>query len=63
MKYSLEKCEHDMRQFFPNETGFSFTNVKYMKQWYSFYFERIKKGQRVVGQLEMPKAFGKIPWG
>ena len=72
----------DMRQSFPNETGFSFTNVKYMKQWYSFYFERIKigqrvigqiakksasknagKSQRVVGQLEMPKAFGKIPWG
>ena len=41
----------DMRQSFPNETGFSFTNVKYMKQWYSFYFERIKKGQRVIGQI------------
>ena len=37
--------------------------MKYMKQWYSFYFERIKNGQRVIGQLEMPKAFGKIPWG
>ena len=53
----------DMRHSFPNETGFSFTNVKYMKQWYLFYFERNKKGQRAVGQLEMPKAFGKIPWG
>lgn len=27
------------------------------------YFDRIKKGQRAVGQLEMPKIFGKVPWG
>ena len=26
----------DMRQAFPDEKGFSHTNVKYMKQWYSF---------------------------
>lgn len=66
----------DMRQAFPNETGFSFTNVKYMKQWYSFYSERVEKGQRLigqidekeksqrlVGQLEMPELFGRVPWG
>lgn len=65
----------DMRQAFPNETGFSYTNVKYMKQWYSFYV-RVEKGQRliglidekeksqrVVGQLEMPELFGRVPWG
>ena len=66
----------DMRQAFPNETGFSYTNVKYMKQWYSFYSVRVEKGQRligqidekeksqrVVGQLEMPELFGRVPWG
>ena len=66
----------DMRQAFPNETGFSYTNVKYMKQWYSFYSERVEKGQRLiglidekeksqrlVGQLEMPELFGRVPWG
>jgi predicted nuclease of restriction endonuclease-like (RecB) superfamily len=66
----------DMRQAFPNETGFSYTNVKYMKQWYSFYSVRVEKGQRligqidekeksqrVVGQLEMPVLFGRVPWG
>ena len=42
----------DMRQAFPNETGFSFTNVKYMKQWYSFYSERVEKGQRLIGQID-----------
>ena len=57
----------DMRQAFPNETGFSDTNVKYMKRWYSFYFERVtkshqlgdqmkpeEKSQQAAGLLEMP---------
>lgn len=65
----------DMRQAFPNETGFSDTNIKYMKRWYSFYFERVtksqqvadqievaEKGQQVADQLEMPEVFGKVPW-
>lgn len=29
----------DMRKTFPNETGFSVTNLKYMKRWYTFYRE------------------------
>lgn len=78
----------DMRQAFPNETGFSHTNVKYMKRWYLFYYERVtksqqaigllwdekshqlgdqieiaEKGQRLVGQIEMPETFGRVPWG
>lgn len=53
----------DMRQAFPTATGFSHTNVKYMKQWYSFYYKRVAKSQRVVGQLEMPDIFGYVPWG
>ena len=42
----------DMRQAFPNETGFSYTNVKYMKQWYSFYTVRVEKGQRLIGLID-----------
>ena len=45
----------DMRQAFPNETGFSDTNIKYMKRWYSFYYEGITKGQQLVDQLESKK--------
>ena len=41
----------DMRQAFPDVTGFSHTNVKYMKQWYSFYFEQFAKSHQVDGQL------------
>lgn len=46
-----------------------------MKRWYSFYFERVTKGQQVANQmkgdkkshqlgdqLEMPELFGKVPW-
>lgn len=78
----------DMRQAFPDITGFSDSNIKYIKRWYSFYYERVvksqqtidqlenEKGQQVVDQiemeeksqqvadlLEMPKLFGKVPWG
>lgn len=37
----------DMRQAFPDVTGFSDSNVKYMKQWYLFYYERVEKGHQV----------------
>ena len=91
----------DMRKAFPDATGFSHTNVKYKKQWYSFYYEHViksqrvvdqmtfieqshhvgdqseltnrqrvvnkkfadEKSQRVIGQLEMPEIFGRVPWG
>ena len=64
----------DMRQAFPNEKGFSYTNVKDMKRWYLFYYERITKSQQVGGLLEgekshqlgglleMPTVFGRVPW-
>ena len=42
----------DMRQAFPDATGFSHTNVKYMKRWYLFYFKQVVKSQRVVGQID-----------
>jgi predicted nuclease of restriction endonuclease-like (RecB) superfamily len=45
----------DMRQAFPDETGFSYSNVKYMKQWYSYYYERVTKSQQLAGQIEIPE--------
>ena len=65
----------DMRHAFPDATGFSHTNVKYMKQWYSFYFKQITKSHQLGDQLEqtvkshqlgdqleMPEIFGFVPW-
>lgn len=43
----------DMKQMFPDETGFSVSNLKYMKRWYAFYYERVINGQRVVDETEM----------
>ncbi|MBO7634983.1 MAG: DUF1016 family protein [Paludibacteraceae bacterium] len=31
----------DLKTAFPNEKGFSVTNLKYMKRWYAFYNERV----------------------
>ena len=53
----------DMKAMFPNETGFSVTNLKYMKRWYVFYTEDVTIRQRVVDEIEMPSQFGLIPWG
>ncbi|MCR5362190.1 MAG: PDDEXK nuclease domain-containing protein [Bacteroidales bacterium] len=64
----------DMRTSFPHETGFSETNVKCMKRWYDFYYQRVIIGhqlgaqfeniisQQAGTQMEMPELFGKIPW-
>lgn len=41
----------DMQQAFPDMSGFSLTNVKYMKRWYLFYNERDAKSQRPVDQI------------
>ena len=48
----------DMRQAFPDETGFSDTNVKYMKRWYLFYYERVIKGQQLADQIETSHQLG-----
>lgn len=44
----VKQFAFDMREAFPNATGFSDTNVKYMKRWYSFYNELLIKSQRPV---------------
>lgn len=66
----------DMRQAFPDANGFSLSNIKYMKQWYLFYFQQSIKSQQTVGQLDlteksqqvvdqlgMPEVLGLVPWG
>ncbi|MCH5310665.1 MAG: DUF1016 family protein [Prevotella sp.] len=66
----------DLKDLFPNQTGFSVTNLKYMKRWYAFYSEQTTNRQRpidgldnaeirqrLVDELEMPEIFGQVPWG
>ena len=41
----------DLKTAFPNESGFSVTNLKYMKRWYAFYSERVAIRQRTVDEI------------
>lgn len=52
----------DMRSAFPNETGFSDTNIKYMRRWVEFYTQSAAIGQQAADQMELPVSFGRIPW-
>lgn len=52
----------DMRAMFPDEKGFSVTNLKYMKRWYLFYYERIAIRHQPGDELGMPPIFGDVPW-
>lgn len=64
----------DLKAEFPDQTGFSATNIKYVKRWYEFYNQNdiirhqagdeFKGGnrRRVVDNLEMPIEFGQVPW-
>lgn len=40
----------DLKEMFPEQTGFSVTNLKYMKRWYSFYNERLTNRQRPIDE-------------
>ena len=53
----VEKASKDLRNHFPNQRGFSRSNLFSMRKWYEFYANSgldIKKVQQLVGQ---------IPWG
>lgn len=71
----LQQLSADLQQMFPNEKGFSYTNIRYMKQWYLFYYERViirhQAGgkfdrpefcHQVGGELLLPEDFALVPW-
>ena len=43
----------DLKQTFPQQKGFSVTNLKYIKRWYLFYYEQIIIRQQVIDELEV----------
>ena len=42
----------DMRAMFPDEKGFPSANLRYMKRWYEFYYQRIVNLQQPVEEIE-----------
>ena len=53
----LKNMSQDLSHEFPNMKGFSHRNLKYVRQWYDFYFSEKEKGQQVVSLLVQ------VPWG
>jgi len=49
----LKQLSKDLMDEFPDMKGFSYRNIKYIRQWYLFYVKR----QQVVALLTQ------IPWG
>ena len=58
----VEQVSLDLKREFPNENGFSTSNLWYMKKWYLFYANpsTIEKLQRLVGEFPLP--FALVPW-
>ena len=50
----LTRMSKDLREEFPEVKGFSLRNLKYIRQWYLFWFATSSIGQQAVAQ---------IPWG
>ena len=48
----VEQVSIDLRREFPNENGFSTSNLCYMKKWYLFYAGEEQKLQRLIGELQ-----------
>lgn len=55
----IKQLSSDLQQEFPEMKGFSTTNIKYIKRWYSFYNQDITIGQQVVDNYG--KQFHKFP--
>ena len=47
----IKQLSKDLRAEFPEMKGFSFSNIKYMRQWFLFYSERLPKSQQPAGQI------------
>lgn len=56
----FNKLSQDLKKEFPDMTGFSPTNLKYMKRFYMFYSQDFPIRQQLADELE--NSVFKIPW-
>ena len=70
----LKELSRELMAEFPNMKGFSYRNLKYIRQWYEFYNQQLIIGQQLVAQFrnedrQQPVAtisediFFSVPWG
>ena len=70
----MNQLSLDLKAMFPDQTGFSVTNIKYMKRWYAFYNQSViirhqvgdelgtEIGHQVGDEFPMPPQFAYVPW-
>ena len=70
----LKELSRELIMEFPDMKGFSYRNLKYIRQWYQFYNQNITIGQQIVAQLGDEngqqvvaqideETFFSVPWG
>jgi predicted nuclease of restriction endonuclease-like (RecB) superfamily len=58
----LKELSRELMAEFPDMKGFSYTNIRYIKQWYLFYNQDNTICQQLVGKLG-EEVFFSVPWG
>ena len=58
----LKELSRELMAEFPDMKGFSYRNLKYIRQWFLFYNQEGSIGQQVVAQLG-EEFFFSVPWG
>lgn len=51
----IDNLARDLKVEFPDVTGFSKSNLKYMRRWYSYYTQHTAIGQQLVDQLKFDR--------
>ncbi len=48
----ISQLSKDLSEEFPEMKGFSISNIKFIKQWYSYYSQTFEKSQQAVSQIK-----------
>lgn len=70
----LKELSRELMAEFPDMRGFSYRNLRYIRQWYGFYYQRLVIWQQPVAKLEGDErqqvvaqigedVFFSVPWG
>ena len=58
----LKELSRELMSEFPDMKGFSYRNLRYIRQWYEFYNQNVIIWQQVVAKIE-EDVFFSVPWG
>ena len=70
----LKELSRELMAEFPDMKGFSYRNLRYIRQWYEFYYQQFAIWQQPVAKLDNEKrqqlvaqisedVFFSVPWG